>query len=740
MAYKNNAAHGDARLVSGNYFQLLGVRPALGRLLGEDDDRTPGGSPVAVLSYAYWEARFGLDPSVLNQPVAVNGYPMTIVGVAQKGFGSEMTGDVPDLYLPISMRKEIDPDFNGFADRRNYWISLIARLKPGVSMQRAAAEINVAYRAELAVDEQLLRQPKPDFLARFRAKKILLKPGEHGRGGLHDEARDPLTVLMGMAVLVLAIACANVANLQLARSVARSREMAIRLAMGASRWQLVRQLLTESCLIALAGGVLGLVVARWTLHAVIAMLPASTGMQGFLSEQIDTRLLLFSMAVSLATGILFGLFPALQASKADVVSTIKDQAGQITGSGASNWFRKALVTVQVALSLTLLISAGLFSKSLVNLAHIELGIRTDHLLTFSLLAKLNRYSDERVAQFHQQLSERLAAIPGVTMVTASLIPAIAGSSESRGISVEGYVPATDQGSGSNMSEVDHGYFRTMGMPLAAGREFTNADNAAAPRVAVVNEAFVRKFLAGQNPLGRHIGMGGPDKKPDTEIVGVVKDARYSDAREPVPPVFFLPLEQVKRWGTLFYYLRTAVDPESVGAQARRAVAQLDPNLPVRGLKTMEMQIQENNFDSTHHEHALRRHGGAGDDSGRRWTVRRAGLQRGAPHARDRHPHGAGRGCGKRARPGVARDAGHSGDRHGGWPGRRGGYDEAHAIDAVRVEAVGRGGLLDGGRRAVGSRGGRGLFAGPPRYVSGSRGGVTLRVTEWPILTAEALRR
>ncbi|HXA50466.1 MAG TPA: ABC transporter permease, partial [Candidatus Acidoferrum sp.] len=439
-----------------------------------------------------------------------------------------------------------------------------------------------------------LQQPKPDFLAQFKAKKIILKPGEHGRGEMQDEARDPLTVLMGMAVLVLLIACANVANLQLARSVARTREMAIRLAMGASRGQLVRQLLTESCLIAVAGGVFGLLAARWTLHAVIAMMPPATGMQGFLSEQIDNRLLLFCMGVSVATGLLFGLFPALQASKADVVSTIKAQAGQVMGSRASNSFRRTLVTVQIALSLTLLISAGLFTKTLVNLSHIQVGIRTDHLLTFSLLPKLNRYSDERAVQLHQQLSERLAAIPGVTMSTASFVPAIAGSNESTDITIEGGRHA-DESPNSNVNSVDAGYFRTMGMALIAGREFTRADNASAPHVTVVNEAFVRRFLAGPNPLGRRIGRGGSNVKLDMEIVGVVKDASYSDAREAVPPVFFVPIEQVKRWNAMYYYVRTGVDPESIGGQIRRAVASLDPNLPMRELKTMQMQLEENNF-------------------------------------------------------------------------------------------------------------------------------------------------
>jgi predicted permease len=593
LSFRNSASFGRARLVSGNYFDLLGVRPAMGRVIGESDDEGIGGHPVAVLNYRYWESRFGLDPSVLNQNLVVNGYPMTIIGVTQKGFGSEKLGDVPDLYLPITLRKEIEPGFNGFDDRRNYWVSLFGRLKTGVSRERAAAEVNVSYRAGLEQDVQLLRQPKGDFLARFKAKKIILKPGEHGRGSLQREAGDPLRVLMGMAVLVLLIACANVANLQLARSVARAREMAIRLAMGASRWQLIRQLLTESCLLGAAGGALGLFAAKWTVRGVIAMLPPAAGMQGFLSDQIDTRLLIFCAGISLFTGIVFGLFPALQASKADVVSTIKDQAGQITSSG-SNLFRRALVIAQAALSLMLLISAGLFSKTLVNLAHVELGIRPDHLMTFSLTAKLNRYSDERVAQFHRQLTEHLRAIPGVALVTASVVPAIANSSSSQTISVEGFVPQTGSGSNSHYNVVDTDYFRTMGIPLIAGREFTRADNTAGPKVALVNQAFVRQFLPGQNPLGRHLGRGQTTKL-DIEIVGVLKDSRYSDLKEDPIPVFYTPLEQSAQWGGLYYYVRTAVEPESVAQQMRREVAALDSNLPVRELKTMETQIEENMF-------------------------------------------------------------------------------------------------------------------------------------------------
>jgi predicted permease len=595
LTYKNSALHGSARLVSGNYFDTLGVRPAMGRLLGEDDDRIFGGHPVAVLSYRYWDSRFGLDPAVLNQTIAINGYPMTIVGVAAKSFTSERIGDPPDLYVPVTMHHAIESDFNGFTDRQVYWVTLFARLKPGMTMDRAAAEINVPYRAGLAQDEQLLRQPKGDFLARFRAKKIVLKPGEHGRGELREEGREPLQVLMGMAVFVLLIACANVANLQLARSAARMREMSVRLAIGASRAQIVRQLLTESCLIAALGGVMGLFAARWTLHGVMAMLPASAGMQGFLSEELDPRVLMFCLAVSLATGILFGLFPALQASKADVVTALKDQAGQVSGSGSANFFRKALVVVQVALSLTLLVSAGLFSRTLVNISRIELGLRTDHLMTFSLLPRLNNYSNERVTHFHRQLVDRLAAIPGVTTASAALVPAIAGSSSSQTIAVEGYVPQTDRGSNSNLNVVDADYFRTLGMPLVAGREFNAADNQAGTKVAVVNEAFVRQFLPNLNPLGRHLGRGGAAAKLDTEIVGVVKDARYADPREAPPPVFFTPIDQATRVNAIWYYVRTAVEPASIAGQIRREVAALDSNLPLRELKTMDTQVEENMF-------------------------------------------------------------------------------------------------------------------------------------------------
>jgi predicted permease len=375
------------------------------------------------------------------------------------------------------------------------------------------------------------------------------------------------------------------------------REIAVRLAMGASRSQLIGQLLIESCILSIAGGALGLAAAYWTLRAIIAYLPASIGMQTFLSPSLDGRVLLFSLAVSLLTGFAFGLFPALQSTRPDLVPTLKSQSGQSSATGSANAFRKSLVTAQVAISLLLLVCAGLFARTLVNLSTIDLGLKVDHLITFSLSPKLNKYSDQGAMQLFQQVTERLAAIPGAKLVSSATTPAIAGSTSSENITVEGYTPTSEDASDSNTDFIGPDYFRTMGTPLIAGREFTAADNAAGPKVAIVNEAFVRHFLPGRNPLGRHFAHGGGDGvKPDIEIVGVVKDAKYADLREAPPRALYTPYLQRKRQDDLYFYVRTAIEPEQVEAQIRRQVASLDSNLPIRELKTMQAQIEENLFE------------------------------------------------------------------------------------------------------------------------------------------------
>jgi predicted permease len=593
ISYNKQASMGGAHLVSGNYFSLLGVGPALGRVLAESDDQAPGAHPVAVLSHNYWRSRFGADASVLNQELIVNGQALTIVGVAQRGFTGEKPGSVPDIFVPITMKQALTPDWDGFAARNNYWIPLFGRLKPGTSREAAMTAINVTYRAELEQDVATFTKVGEDFLTRYRAKQVILRDGRFGRGGVHEQGKVPMLMLMGMTLLVLLIACANVANLQLARAAARTREVAVRLALGANRGQLVRHLLLESVLLALAGGALGLLVARWTLQAVVAAMPAQMADAGLVTPALDLRVLGFAVTLSVVTGLVFGLYPALQASSGNLTVALREQNGQATTSRATGLFRKSLVTMQAAVSLLLLVCAGLFGKTLVNLTRVDLGIAVDHLVTFAIMPKLNGYTDQRTAQFYEQLTDRLASTPGVTAASASQVPAIANSSNSTTINVEGYVPQGDNTSNANYNAVGADYFRTLGTPLVAGREFSAGDHLTAPKVAIVNEAFVRRFFNGENAIGRRIGRGGSRAALDTTIVGVVKDAKYSSMRQAVPAVFYTPYRQTARQGVLHFYLRTAVPPEQIAPSIRREVAALDSNLPIRDLRTMEAQIDNN---------------------------------------------------------------------------------------------------------------------------------------------------
>jgi len=593
-AFNNAAQNGQALLVSGNYFQVLGVGPAMGRVFGENDDRQPGAHPVVVLSHAYWTSRFGADPSVLNKTLVVNGGGMTIVGVAQKGFVSEMPGTTPDFFVPIMMKREMTPDRDGLKDRRDYWVTLFGRLKPGTTIEQATAAINTTYRAQLEQDLALLTNPNADLRARFAAKKIVLRPGHYGRGQLRENGRRPLQLLLAMTLLVLLIACANVANLQLARALAQTREMAVRLALGASRRRLLGHLLFESLVLAAAGGALGLAVAHWTLRGILATLPPRTVGPNVLTASLDGRVLVFAVLLALLTSVVFGLYPAWQASRAELTLALRDQSGQTTAGRSTGVFRKGLVTLQTAISLLLLISAGLFGKTLLNLSRIDLGVRVDHLLVFSLTPRLNGYDDARSLQLFERLVERLAALPGVTSATASRVPAIAGSNSSTNLTVEGYQPASDNDTQSALNEIAPDYFRTFGVPLIAGREFTTADRAGAPKVAIVNEAFVKQFIGTGHPLGVGVFRGGGTNVTfDTRIVGVVKDAKYSNMKEPAPPVYYTPVAQSPRQRLMNFYVRTATDPLQAAGAIRAAVAELDPNLPVLNMKTMQAQIDAN---------------------------------------------------------------------------------------------------------------------------------------------------
>jgi predicted permease len=592
LSYEGEALSGVAHRVSGNYFAVLGVRAAIGRLIDEADDGAPGARPVAVLSYRYWQSRWGEDPSVLNRKINVNGHPMTIVGVAEKHFDGEKRGASVNVFVPIAMNREITPDWNGFEDRRDHWVTLFARLKPSMTPEAAAAALNVAYRAQLEEDIARLGGRSEEFLQKYRAKRIVLRAGGWGRGGMREQARAPLFVLLGMTLLVLLMACANVTGLQLARGAARSHEVGVRLALGASRLRLMRQLFTESLVLAGAAAVLGLGAAHWILHALLPAIPV--GDPELLSAAIDARILVFCVVLTVSATVLFGLFPALQGSRQDLVAFLKAHSGNAHSGPQRALFRRSLVTAQVAVSLLLLVCAGLFARTFVALIHIDLGIQAEHLMTFSIDPRQDRFTDSQAMALYDELSDRLAALPGVVRSSAARVPAIGGSASSGSVTVEGFTPSDSDASESSFNVVGPNYFRTMGTPLVVGRELARGDAIGAPKVAVVNEAFVRHFLPGRNPLGRRFGFGvGRRVQLDTEIVGVVRDAKYSSVRETPSPVFYTAYRQATQQRGLHFYVRTSADPEAVAPLVRRAVSTLAPNLPVRDLKTMRQQIDEN---------------------------------------------------------------------------------------------------------------------------------------------------
>jgi predicted permease len=595
LAYRNQTSNGEGVMVSGSYFPILGVRPAIGRLLSPEDDQKVGESLVVVLSHAYWTTRFNRDPNVLNDTLIVNGQHLTIVGVGPEGFDGTTLGARPQVFVPITLRGLMNPGFNQFHNRRNYWAYLFARLRPGVTIEEARTQLNVPYRAILNdVEAPLQRGMSDQTMARFRARQVLVEEGSRGQSSVDAEARTPLLLLLGVTGLVLLIACANIANLLLARAAARSNEMAIRLSIGANRRQLVGQLLTESCVLALAGGIAGLIVARWTLNAIFAMLPAEAS--NTLAVRLDATVLLFAAAVTLGTGLLFGLFPALHTTRPDLLPTLKGQAGQPGGGRSARWFRSTLATTQIAISMALLVCAGLFTRSLLNVSRVELGINIDHLITFGVSPELNGYTAERSKQLFELLEDELGAQGGVTGVTASLVAALAGSNWGSDVSVEGFKAGPDTDSNARFNEIAPDYFRTMGIQLLAGREFTRADRLGAPKVVIVNEAFAKKFNLGRDVVGKRIGSGsGSGSTLDTEIVGFVKDAKYSDVKDPVPPLFFRPYRQDDRVGSITYYVRTSGAPEQMLQSIHRIVASIDPNLPVENLRTMPQQVRENVF-------------------------------------------------------------------------------------------------------------------------------------------------
>jgi predicted permease len=591
VGYQGTTLGAEGLLVSGSYFPVLGINPALGRLLTVEDDKTIGAHFVVVLSHDYWRTRFELNPNVLNETLTINGQAMTVVGVAPRGFNATTLGNDPDVFVPITMRGLMSPGFNAFENRRSYWVYLFGRLNPGVSLDQATVAINGPYRAIINdVEVPLQKGMSEQTLARFKVKQITTEPGHRGQSSFDDDARAPVLVLLAVTATVLLIACANIANLLLVRGAARAAEMAVRLSIGANRRQLITQLLTESILLAGFGAIAGMVVAKWTLDLIASMLPPDATID--MAFSLSPSMLAFAVLAAVASGLTFGLFPALHSTRPDLAATLKNQAGQPGGAKAARRFRTTLATVQIAMSMALLVPAGLFAKSLLNVSRVDLGLKSDHLVTFGLAPELIGYNTERTRQLFERMESELAAIPGVTAVAATMVPVLAGDNWGNSLVVEGFEAGPDTNTSASFNGVGPGYFKTMSIPLMSGREFTAADVFGAPKVAVVNQAFAKKFNLGPNPIGKRFGTSGPNAKPDIEIVGLVQDAKYSDVKRAVPPQYFLPYKQEERLGYGYFYLRTATPPEQMLSTIPVVMRKIDSSLPISDTKTMEQQIRE----------------------------------------------------------------------------------------------------------------------------------------------------
>jgi predicted permease len=558
-------------LVSGNYFEMLGVKAGRGRLLSPEDDRKPGAHPVAVISYNCWQKRFAGDPNVAGKGVIVNGRNYTIIGVTPRGFTGTELAYVPEIWFPVMMLSQIEPGADWLESRDTSNSFVVGRLKPGVSMIQAESSLK-------AIAAQLARE----FPNTNEGKSIALsRPGLFGAF-----MRGPVVwfagALMVVVALVLLLACTNLANLLLARASERRKEIAIRLALGAGRFRLVRQLLTESVALAILGGLLGFVLAYWMVDLANAFrppidIPITTEIR------IDWRVLVFSGALSLATGILFGLLPAFQATNPNLIPALKDETS--VGGYRRSWLRNTLVVGQITLSLILLICAGLVVRSLQRAQFMNPGFIPQNAVEASFSLDLQGYDEARGRVFQRQALERVRALPGVQSAGLTNWVPLSLNINSSYVYIEGHAPQR----GGNIplamnNRVSTGYFQAMGIRFLQGRDFTDQDKPETPRVAIVNQTFARRFWEGQNAIGKRFSFEGV-AGPWTEVIGVVQDGKYFSLSEEPEPFVYRPMSQgFEGWNILI--ARTAGDPQNVMAAMRREIQALDPTLPIYDVKTM----------------------------------------------------------------------------------------------------------------------------------------------------------
>ena len=593
IQYHNESKLGMAELVTGNYFQVLGLTPAMGRLIMPSDDEVQERDPVAVLSYEYWVRRFGSDRGVLNSTVSLNGHPFTIVGVAPPGFRSVVVGDGPDLFVPMMMKPEITPGWNDLDKHRSRWLNIIARLKPGESVATAEAGLEPVWKALRQEELKEIHDHSEKFVDRFVAKsKISLLDARRGFSPLRDQIRTPLLIVMGMVVLVIVIACANLASLLLVRAAGRTREMSVRYSLGARRSRIVQQLLMEGMLLGIGGGLLGLALAPELTSVLVSRMFADPNLHPF-SSGLDLRVFAFNLIVGILAGLVFSLVPALEFWRPDLTTALKQQVS--TATTRQSRIKKVFVGVQIGLSVLLLFGAGLFVRTMKNLRSVDLGFRPDHLLTFTINPVLAGYTKDTAVSLNHRLLDAMSALPGVKSVAATDDPELAGNDTGTNITVAGIPDSSQDDTDVERGQATPGYFATMDMPLVAGRALTDQDNRPdAAKVAVINETFAKKWFASpQAAIGRYYGLGGgPTAKTDIQIVGVVRDVKHSDLRTPSKPTGYLALDrdtERRRFDTT-YYLRTSSSPDALMSSVRAAVQQIDTKLVLDDFHNMDDQI------------------------------------------------------------------------------------------------------------------------------------------------------
>jgi putative ABC transport system permease protein len=591
ITYNRVSEPGDAELVSGNYFSVLGVRPALGRLLTPADDSAPGANPVAVLSYRYWASHLGSDPRLLGQTVALNGHAFDVIGIAPRDFQSAVWGEMPDVFVPMSMLDVVIPGKGKrLSDHTDRWLNVIGRLHGEETREQAEAGVAPLWHALRAEELKALGKRSPRFVDDFLThSRLHVEPGARGLSYSRDGLYVPLLAMMAMATLVLLLAATNVASLLLVRAASRGQEFAVRSAMGARSGRILQQLLIEGALIGLLGGTAGLLLAPLALRLLVHQF-ARPDQAGAFHATLDLRLLAFGLVTALTVSLLFSLAPSTQLLRPHLVEALKQTA--MTRRGVLN-LRRAMVSLQIGLSVLLLMGAGLFVRTLENLRHVNAGFNTTHLVTFQINPLQAGYKQPQIAALERRVIDVMRGLPGVKAVAASDDQELAGNSQGGNVTVEGYTAPVHEDFDIEETVVNADYFHAMQVPIAVGRTFSDADGATAQPVAMVNETFVRHYFKdAAAAIGRRVAKGSGNKLHYMMIVGVVRDTRHVNLRDPSLPTLFMPVEQVDAPGQLVLYLRTATPPEEMFATVRSAVHSIDPVLTIAGLRTMGDQIEE----------------------------------------------------------------------------------------------------------------------------------------------------